>query len=284
MRRHVVVVLPPREDHPLMAGAHPIPSGPRLLLTTLRDTTWTPVREGEKRARQATRVVRGLIGEADMDRFTSMLHHIIHRCGDRPDAGKEVLCRPCYFCDFDHYELYERKLTGVTYIRLPGGPEPHPAFDIAMRELVTAGRVVCVRSPEGTGYRSCAPPDMGAFSEEETAVIDGVIARCSDVDAEGIDAASRRDAPWIVADDGGPLDREAVFYRDDDMSVRDYGEERRPIRSGPSDLAGLPGRTAAARWRAHGCFEATVWQRLYPRAESGDSADRWPSLDMAAAS
>lgn len=59
-----------------MAGAHPIPSGPRLLLTTLRDTTWTPVREGEKRARQATRVVRGLIGEADMDRFTNMLHHI----------------------------------------------------------------------------------------------------------------------------------------------------------------------------------------------------------------
>ena len=173
-----------------------------------------------------------MIGEADMDRFTNMLHHIIHRCGDRPDAGKEVLCRLCYFCDFDHYELYERKLTGVTYIRLPGGPEPHPAFDIAMRELVTAGKVVCRTEgcPEGTGYRSCAPPDMGALSEEETAVIDGVMARYSDLDAGDIDAASRRDAPWIVTDDGGPLDYEAVFYRDDDMSVRDYGEERRPTR------------------------------------------------------
>ena len=56
--------------------------------------------------------MRGLIGEADMDRFTNMLHHIIHRCGDRPDAGKGVLCRLCYLCDFDHYELYERKFTG----------------------------------------------------------------------------------------------------------------------------------------------------------------------------
>ena len=115
-------------------------------------------------------------------------------------------------------------------------------------------------------------------------MIDDVIARYSDKNATDISAISHRDTPWIIADDGGSLDYEAVFYRDDDMSVRDYGEERRPIRSGPSDLAGLPGRTAAARWRAHGCFKATVWQRLYPRAESGDSADRWPSLDMAAAS
>ena len=150
-----------------------------------------------------------MIGEADMDKFTNMLHHIIHRCGDRPDAGKGVLCRLCYFCDFDHYELYERNLTGVTYIRLPQGPEPHPAFDIAMRELVTAGMVVCVRSPEGTGYRSCAPPDMGAFSEEEMAVIDDVIARYSDKNATDISAISHRDTPWIIADDGGPHHRPA---------------------------------------------------------------------------
>lgn len=39
-----------------------------------------------------------------------------------------------------------------------------------------------------------------------------------------------------------------------------------------------------ARATTHGCLRATQWQRLYPRAESGDSADRWPSLDMAAAS
>ena len=94
-----------------------------------------------------------MIGEADMDKFTNMLHHIIHRCGDRPDAEKGVLCRLCYFCDFDHYELYERNLTGVTYIRLPRGPEPYPAFDIAMRDLVTAGRAVYRTEgcAEGTG-------------------------------------------------------------------------------------------------------------------------------------
>lgn len=169
-----------------------------------------------------------MIGEADMDRFTSMLHHIIHRYGDRPDAGKGVLCRLCYFCDFDHYELYERKLTGVTYIRLPRGPEPYPAFDIAMRDLVTAGRVVYRTEgcAEGTGYRSCTSPDMSAFSKEEMAVIDDVIARYSDKNATDISAISHRDTPWIIADDGGPLDYEAVFYRDDDMSVRDYSEER----------------------------------------------------------
>ncbi len=34
----------------------------------------------------------------------------------------------------------------------------------------------------------------------------------------------------------------------------------------------------------HGCPTATSWESLYLWAESGDLADRWPSLDMAAAS
>ncbi len=170
-------------------------------------------------------------GDANMSRFTNMLHYIIHECGDKPDVGKTALYKLCYFSDFNYYELYERKLTGVTYLRLPHGPAPTVAFDTAISNLAVAGKVSSYtggyKGRERIRYRSSASPDMSAFSSEEIAVIDDVIARYSDRNATDISGISHQDTPWIIADDNGPLDYEAVFYRDDDMSVRDYGEERR---------------------------------------------------------
>lgn len=98
-----------------------------------------------------------------------------------------------------------------------------------MSNLAIAGKVGSYageyKGKEQNRYRSKSKPDMSAFSNEEMAVIDDVIAKYSDKNATDISAISHQDTPWIIADDNCPLDYEAVFYRDDNMSVREYGKE-----------------------------------------------------------
>ena len=58
------------------------------------------------------------------DKFETMLHYIISKCGDRPNVGTKVLCKLCYFSDFDHYEKNFESITGHNYMKYSHGPVP----------------------------------------------------------------------------------------------------------------------------------------------------------------
>ncbi len=60
----------------------------------------------------------------NIEKFKQVLHYIIHQCGSLENVGKTVLFKILYFTDFDYYELYEEKLTGEPYRKLPLGPAP----------------------------------------------------------------------------------------------------------------------------------------------------------------
>ena len=62
--------------------------------------------------------------EFNNEKFKQVLHYIIHQCGSLENVGKTVLYKILYFTDFDYYELYEEKLTGESYRKLPLGPAP----------------------------------------------------------------------------------------------------------------------------------------------------------------
>ena len=74
-------------------------------------------------------------------------------------------------------------------------------------------------------YHSLKLPDTDMFTKEELDVIDAVIERYSDKNAKEISEISHRDTPWIITEMGEPLDYEAVFYRDETMSVRNYDSD-----------------------------------------------------------
>lgn len=165
---------------------------------------------------------------SDADRFTAMLHYIIEKCGDKPNVGKTVLYKLCYFCDFDFYELYERKLTGAQYVHLDHGPAPS-SFLAAISNLTSqkkiSGTHEVYRGKEQDKFHSLTSADMSMFTPEEMEVIDAVISKYSDKTATEISAISHRDTPWQITDLGEPLDYEAVFYRSEEMSVRTYDDE-----------------------------------------------------------
>lgn len=163
--------------------------------------------------------------ELNLPKFKQVLHYIIHNCGCAPNVGKTVLWKILYFSDFDYYELFEEHLTGETYLKLPHGPAPGD-FDAAIAELIDEGKVECVDSKFGKydqkRFLSCDKPDVSLLSATELQHIENTISKYSHMNASQVSALSHADLPYIATKDNSPIKYELVFYRDPQMSVREY--------------------------------------------------------------
>jgi uncharacterized phage-associated protein len=65
-------------------------------------------------------------------------------------------------------------------------------------------------------------PDLSVINGKEKDHIDWELQRFSNLTAQQLTDLSHKDVPWITADNGKPLDYEAVFYRTSETSVREY--------------------------------------------------------------
>ena len=160
----------------------------------------------------------------DLEKFKQYLHYIIYKTSDISNVGKTVIYKILYFTDFNYYELYEKKLSGETYIKFPLGPAPND-FDLVINELKKEG-LVTERLIHDVYYQkkftSTVKPDTSKFSESELEFIDENIGKYSGFNATQISEYSHRDTPYIVAEDFEELDYELVFYREPELSVREY--------------------------------------------------------------
>ena len=72
-------------------------------------------------------------------------------------------------------------------------------------------------------YLAVREPDLSKLvSARELEHINEVINRLSDKNASELSEYSHQDVPWIVTEDGKPIDYESVFYRTSKTSVRNY--------------------------------------------------------------
>jgi uncharacterized phage-associated protein len=164
-----------------------------------------------------------------MEKFSTVLHYIIDICGHKDNVGKTVLFKLLYFSDFDFYELYEEKMTGEEYKRLPYGPGPEH-FSLAISKLVQEEKISSKTVEFGKDtrqfrYDSLDNPDIDLLSKEELNIIDNVINRCSHMNANKISDYSHEDLPWQATETNEIIDYELVFYRTPEFSVRKYEED-----------------------------------------------------------
>jgi uncharacterized phage-associated protein len=166
--------------------------------------------------------------ELNLPKFKQVLHYIIHNCGCAPNVGKTVLWKILYFSDFDYYEIFEEFLTGETYYKLAHGPAPGD-FDTAIAELTSEGKVESVDSRFGKydqkRFLSCNKPDVSLLSATELQHIESTISKYSHMNATQVSAISHADLPYIATEDNFPIKYELVFYRDPQMSVREYQDD-----------------------------------------------------------
>lgn len=174
--------------------------------------------------------IRISIPQEKVDKFKEALIYILKKIGCKPNVGMAVIYKILYFIDFDYYEKYEEQLLGATYIKNHFGPTP-VMFAKIVEEMKKNNEIEAIKSKfynrEQTKFfvNPQRQADLRNFSAQEIKHIDEEIDRLSDKTASELKDFSHQDVPWITAEDGKPINYEAVFYRTDKTSVRDYGRD-----------------------------------------------------------
>ena len=166
--------------------------------------------------------------EFNIEKFKQVLHYIIRQCGSLENVGKTVLFKILYFIDFDYYELYEEKLTGEQYRKLPLGPGPIH-FEEAIKELEGEGKIERFAITSGNflqqKFISLEYPSTESLNRKELQLIGDDIDIYSHMTARRISEFSHKDIPYKATKDEDIINYEKVFYRDSIFSVREYEDD-----------------------------------------------------------
>ncbi len=172
--------------------------------------------------------IRISIPENNIEKFKQVFLYILAKVGAKPNVGQTVLYKLLYFIDFDFYELYEKQLMGLSYIKNTFGPTPVD-FAKLIRQMEKDKQVEEVKTEyyqhEMTKYLPIVEPNLDLLSARELEFIDAELEKNSNKSATELSNLSHKDIPWIGAKDKEVLDYEAVFYRTDETSVRKYQKD-----------------------------------------------------------
>ena len=176
------------------------------------------------KSREKKQEMRIDVPQKNVEKFKEVLLYILNKVGSKANVGETVLYKLLYFVDFDFYEKYEEQLIGATYQKNHYGPTPKEFSKIVQemdgKELVKVEDNY-FQYPQ-TKYLPKRKPDLDKLTPKEIELIDEVLNRLSDMNAQQISEYSHYDVPWLTAEEGGIIKYESVFYRTPAYSVRDY--------------------------------------------------------------
>ena len=188
--------------------------------------TYNVIYECKEKLKQSE--IRINIPIKNIEKFKQVFLYILKRIGAKPNIGKTVLYKLLYFIDFDYYELFEEQLMGLEYIKNHYGPTPVD-FDNLTKQMEDNGEIEEIKTKhfdfEQTKYLPVKEPDLSMLSARELEHINKVLEKHSDKSARELSDFSHKDIPWISAEDKEVVEYEAVFYRNDETSVREYSED-----------------------------------------------------------
>lgn len=165
------------------------------------------------------------IPEENIAKFKQVLLYILEKIGAKPNIGQTALYKILYFIDFDYYEIYEKQLMGLRYLKNHYGPTPR-AFGAVVKQMIDGGELVELKKqyfdlPQ-TKYLPKKSADLSILSAVEIKHIDEELERLGDKNAVELSVLSHEDVPWQALEEGEELDYEAVFYRTVATTRREY--------------------------------------------------------------
>lgn len=181
----------------------------------------------EKKSTPEKREIRINVPQKNMEKFKETLLYILNKVGSKPNMSETVINKLLYFIDFNFYEKYEEQLIGATYIKNHYGPTS-VEFKKIIKEM-EGKDIIRVKDkyfqyPQ-VKYLPLREPDLTKLKGHELEVIDDVLRKLSDMNANEISNYSHNDVPWLTTENGEIIEYEAVFYRTSNYSVRTYSEE-----------------------------------------------------------
>ncbi|MBI3193653.1 MAG: DUF4065 domain-containing protein [Ignavibacteriae bacterium] len=165
------------------------------------------------------------VPQKNLNKFREVLLYILDKVGSKPNIGETVIYKLLYFMDFDYYEKYEEQLIGAQYMKNRYGPTP-VEFRKVVEKMMEANEIEKVKSnyfqyPQ-TKYLPLRKPNLKKLTAQEVELIEDVLHRIADKNAQEISDYSHHDVPWRTANDGSIIEYESVFYRTPPYSVREY--------------------------------------------------------------
>ena len=175
-----------------------------------------------------TAQIRINVPQKNLSKFREVLLYILDKVGSKPNIGETVIYKLLYFIDFDYYEKYEEQLIGAQYLKNHYGPTPME-FKRIVDQMIASNDIEKVKSQHfqypQTKYLPRRKPDLSSLTATELEVVNNVLNRLSDKNAKEISDYSHGDVPWRTAAEGEIIEYEAVFYRTQPYSVREYSED-----------------------------------------------------------
>ncbi len=179
--------------------------------------------EEDKKMMKKKAVIRINVPQKNLEKFKEILLYILNKVGAKPNVGETVLYKLLYFIDFNFYEKYEEQLIGATYIKNKYGPTP-VEFAKIVGKMVKDEEICYLKGKyfdrEQKKYHPLKTADITKLKAHEKEIIDNVLERLSDMDANQISQYSHNDVPWLTTADGDKIEYESVFYRTAPYSAR----------------------------------------------------------------
>lgn len=168
------------------------------------------------------------VPQLQVHKLKNILLYLLEHCAGKPNIGENGLHILFYFCDFNHYEVYETQLTGATYRKLPYGPAIEH-IDTIFDLMIEAGTLHKVkteyRGHPQTRYLPLEKADLTTLKASETDVIDKVIQQMGDWPAERLSDYLQGDLPWEVTEEGEEIKYNLALYREFPYATRIYQME-----------------------------------------------------------
>lgn len=184
------------------------------------------IEEREEKIEEAE--IRINIPMKNIEKFKQVFLYVLKKVGAKPNVGQTVLYKLLYFIDFDYYEMFEEQLMGLEYIKNHYGPTPVD-FAKLTKEMEDNGEIEELKTTyfqrEQTKYLPVKEPDLSILSAKELDYINKVLEKHSDKSAKELSDFTHKDIPWISAEDKTIMEYDAVFYRNEETSVREYSED-----------------------------------------------------------
>ena len=121
-----------------------------------------------------------------------------------------------YFSDFNYFEQYEEPLIGATYIKENNGISVEGLSEII--EYMEKERKLLIQDGQ---YVPLSSPDLSDSAKE---IVNDVFKKVQELKEKDLILYVLNDIPVLGTKDNMPIPYEAVFYRSDPYSSREYRE------------------------------------------------------------
>jgi uncharacterized phage-associated protein len=152
--------------------------------------------------------------EFDAKRFEELILYLARRLEPQAALGRVKLAKLLMLCDFTAYRRLGRSITGATYEKWEHGHLPHELL-LSERDLEAAGALT-VEPTEYYGKRlrhlaAHRDPDMSLFTEDELAVVEGVIRQYGHESASYLKWMSHQELGWRLAEEHEEIPYTTVY-------------------------------------------------------------------------